>query len=117
MMFRFLTVSLLALLTGCGSTAIRKAKVAKAEITWFAKAASQQAAHLEWSLSHHCTCTRGKFDSPQCKRAAATALVVKVRAPWHKAMSLFNAGLSPKRPPKTPPALPALSTLCPGGSQ
>lgn len=103
------------LFLGCASTIVREGSVYRAEVTWFTQAATEQATLIEHFIQKHCTCTDGKFDAPVCEKAAKTALTAMVRAPWHKAMGLHNAGLADTRPPETPPIIPEPSTLCPGG--
>lgn len=116
-MSRFiLLLAFLPLTLGCGSRMTREAKVYKAEVTWFTQAATEQARHLEAFISKHCICVNGRFGDSLCERAAQTALTAKFRAPWHKAMGLFNAGLIETRPPANPPIIPDASSLCPGGS-
>lgn len=95
----------------CNDSIVRDAKVYKAEEGLKEQFALRLAGHVEHFISTSCTCTEGKLTDPKCKQAAKDALTAKVRAPYHKALSLHNAGLG-ERPSKEPPAVPSPDTLC-----
>lgn len=106
-------------LTGCPATVVRESKVFKTELTWFTSAATQQANHLTHFVATHpqCVCNEAKtaYIDPQCQKAAKTALTALHRAPWHRDMALYNAGMLKERPSKEPPVIPPVALLCKGG--
>ena len=119
-----LTLLLLALVVplvgaGCGDYVVRDEVVYKTELNFMEQTAFQPADKLvEW-INLSCKCAEGKFIEPNaalCKASAKLVVVVKARVPYHKAMMLYNASITEKRPPKDPPAVPETSTLCPGGN-
>ena len=101
------------------ATSVRLSKVLKAELQWFTSAAVQQANHLQHFVATHpqCKCDEGntRFLDPQCQKAARALLTALHRAPWHRDMALYNAGLLDVRPPKEPPVIPDPALLCEGG--
>ncbi len=107
------------LLTGCPSTVVRESKVFKTEMAWFTSAAVQQANLLQYFVTTHpqCVCNEDKtaYTDPKCQKAAKTLLTALHRAPWHKKMALYNAGMLKERPPKEPPVIPAVGLLCEEG--
>lgn len=101
-------------LLGCGSSAVRDAVVYQMELDQYESWATRQAALLKDFVKAHCSCNEAsEFTTKLCADSADFILTVEARAPWHRAMSLFNAGLSEERPAKVPPEIPASSTLCP----
>lgn len=101
-------------LAGCGSTVVREAKVFKTELMWFARASTEQAAQLRHFVAAHCVCNEGKtaFTDPNCQQSARLLLMAESRTDWHRQMALFNAQAIEKRPPKVPPEMPNVTTLC-----
>lgn len=111
-----LTLLLLMGVVGCTKHVVRDAAVYTTEMNQYDSWAKKQAGLLKEFLGEHCTCDAAKkFTTKRCSSSADYILTIEARADWHRAMSDFNAGLSEKRPPKDPPAIPANSTLCPGG--
>lgn len=110
-----LVASLFAL-TACGGngdTVVRDAATYRLELDWMEQAALQPVEALSVLVAQSCKCQDGQFTDQICKQAASHIVTVKARAPWHKAMALFNAGLLDERPSETPPEVPAAETLCP----
>ena len=103
-------------LAGCPSTVVRETKVLKAEMNWFNRASMQQAKLLRRLIETHpaCKCDEvgARFTEPLCQKAAKTLLTAQHRSPYHRDMALYNAGIIKKRPSRTPPAIPPVSTLC-----
>jgi hypothetical protein len=123
-MFRKLTLGLLVastlMLTGCPNRyVVRDAEVYKTELNQYDSWATQQAALLRKFVDANCACTEaGKFPTKDCESSADWLLTVESRHEWHKAMSLYNAGITEERPPKDPPVIPASSCplpAAPGG--
>jgi hypothetical protein len=107
-------VLLAALVGGCTEYVVRDAAVYQTELNQYDSWATKQAALLKGFMASSCTCDAGqKFTSTECADAADFVLTIEARHEWHKAMSLFLAGLTEDRPPKAPPEIPASSTLCP----
>ena len=116
-----LAVLLLALapfLLSCGGpSVVRDAQVYETELGFWEAASLQTATALKGFIAEYCVCEEGVFTTEMCEKAAKKALVVETRVPYHKAMALYNAQLLKKRPSKTPPVVPATSTLCPQVSE
>lgn len=108
-----LLIVLAGMISGCPSSVVRNADVYQTELDFMEQAAIQPTDSLEKLLRLHCTCVNGKFENPECEDAAHKILVVRARVPWHKAMMLFNAGITNTRPDPVPPVIPAPETLCP----
>lgn len=104
---------LLNLCLSCSSSIVRDKNVYQAELDLMEQMAIQPVESLDGFLDQCCMCIDGRWSSLVCEHAATLILVVKTRVPYHKAMMLYNAGLSKKQPPKQPPAIPAPETLCP----
>lgn len=102
-------------LTGCPNKyVVRDATVYRAELDQYESWSMKQAALLKEFVADHCQCDAAKkFTTKRCADSADFILTVDTRAAWHRAMSLFNAGLVEERPPETPPEIPPSSTLCP----
>lgn len=101
-------------LTSCGGQLVRDSRTYQVEVTFLTMAAMQQADLLKGFISTNCVCTSDKqFTTAQCQKAAKTVQVIQSRIPWHKAMMLYNGGLTETRPPIEPPAVPPPSELCP----
>jgi len=104
----------LVFVIGCAHSQIcREKTVYMSEISFFEQASLQQAEKLEWVIKTQCKCLDGDFVTDECRDIAKLVITVKTRIPWHKAMMLYNAGISESRPPETPPTIPPLQTLCP----
>jgi len=102
---------------GCGGTICRDKAVYEQETKFEAQMALQPAEQLLAFVKAHCACdAEGEFTTPECQKAAETALTATTRSPWHRDMALFNGGLLKERPPREPPVIPAAKTLCPGGA-
>ena len=98
---------------------MRESKVFKTEMTWFTSAALQQANALQHFMVTHpqCVCDedKTKFTDPQCQKTAKLLLTALHRAPWHRDMALYNAGVLKERPSKEPPIIPDPALLCETG--
>lgn len=106
----FLAVSL----GGCTKYIVRDSVTYQTELNQYDAWATKQAALLKDFMSTSCTCDdQGKFTTQECSDAADFVLTIEARHDWHKAMSLYLAGITDKRPAKVPPAIPPNSTLCP----
>jgi hypothetical protein len=108
------TLTALALLTvGCAHRyVVRDHDVYQAELNQYDSWATNQAALLRGFVTANCTCTEAAlFADKKCAESADWILTVEARHDWHKAMSLYNAGITEERPPKDPPEIPASS--CP----
>lgn len=100
-------------LTGCVPRIVREEAPYRAELDLTEQFALQPAARLAVRVQRECTCTPEKtFSEPSCEADAKLALVVQTRVPYHKAMALYNAGLTKDRPPVEAPAVPSPSSLC-----
>lgn len=101
-------------LAGCTKYVVRDTAVYQTELNQYDAWATKQAALLKGFLSEHCVCdAEKKFTTKPCADAADFVLTIEARAEWHKAMSLFLAGITEDRPPKDPPVIPPSSSLCP----
>ena len=110
-------VLLTALLGGCPQYIVRDATVYQTELNQYDAWATQQAALLKGFMVKACVCdAEKKFTTPECASSADFVLTIGARSEWHKAMSLYLAGITEKRPPKVVPVIPASSTLCPGAT-
>ena len=114
-MKKLLSILLLALVfTGCTEYIVRDTVVYQTELNQYDAWATTQAALLKGFMATSCTCDAAmKFVDPACAASADFVLTIEARHEWHKAMSLYLAGISDTRPPKVPPVIPASSTLCP----
>lgn len=99
--------------SSCNQTVVRDENAYKAELELMSQMSMQSAASLKKLIALECACENGKFTTKDCEKAADLVLVIETRLPWHKAMSLYNAGITKERPPKDPPKIPAIETLCP----
>jgi len=105
----------IATLMGCSHSQVcREKTVYESEINFMEQAAIQPVEKLEWFIKNYCQCEDdGMFVMDECREAARLAITVKTRIPWHKAMMLYNAGISTVRPPKNPPVILPPQVLCP----
>ena len=104
-MKRLLLFTAVLMLTGCPKHIVRDATVYQAEL-------------LRGFMAEQCECSdTGEFTTQVCADAADYVLTIEARAEWHKAMSLYNAGLTDEKPADTPPEIPASDTLCPNGGE
>ena len=101
------------LLVGCPDTVVRDKVTFGVEVDYAEKVAVDLSTSLKEFVKTSCACVDGKFTTPLCKTSAEQALVASTRAGWHKAMSLYNGGITKDRPAKSPPEVPAPETLCP----
>ena len=110
-----LLVLVMFMAAGCGSAVVRNEVTYRTEVNFMEQVALQQADQLTGFINISCPCrpSTGEFMTNQCRKAAKIVLTVRARVPWHKKMMLYNAGLLDKRPPRIPPAVPPLSTMCP----
>ncbi len=99
--------------SSCNSSVVRDEVTYKAELELTSQMALQSAASLKTLIALECVCKDNKFTTKDCEKAADTALVIEARMPWHKAMALYNAGITQERPAKEAPTIPAIETLCP----
>lgn len=100
----------------CNSV-VRDETVYKTELGFLEQTATQPADALVGWFNLFCKCEDGKFVGPtaeKCAKDAKLVQVIRARVPYHKAMMLYNASLTKKRPPKAPPAVPPATDLCPG---
>lgn len=103
---------------GCTQYVVRDTKVYQTELNQYDAWATKQATLLKWFVANHCVCNEAKeFTLPVCVQSADFILTIEARHEWHKAMSLFLAGITEKRPAKVPPEIPLNSTLCPNGGE
>lgn len=101
----------------CTKYIVRDTVVYQTELNQYDNWATKQAALLKGFMVQHCTCDASKqFTTQACSQAADYVLTIEARAAWHKAMSLYLAGITETRPSQEPPVIPANSTLCPGGN-
>jgi len=116
---RMRTILILGILSatvaGCTRYVVRDTEVYQAELNQYDAWATKQASLLKGFVTDTCLCAGDEFTTAECREAADFILTVEARAPWHKAMSLFLAGINDERPHQDPPKIPASSTLCPGG--
>ena len=104
------------LFAGCAHrSVIRDSNVYQAELNQYDNWATQQAKYLRGFIEEHCQCESEaegpQFDDAECEKAADYVLTIEARHAWHKAMSLWNAGLIEEEPAETPPAIAPLT--CP----
>ena len=97
----------------CNQHIVRDRTVFEAETNLAEQMALQPAEMLQVFLLRECTCDAGVWTTPECVEVAKLILTVVTRAPYHKAMALYNAGITDDRPPETPPEIPTPETLCP----
>ena len=111
---RKLIVASLLLTGACGAQVVRDSNTYQVEVEFMSMAAVQQSDQLKGFIKSHCQCgTDKQFTTEQCSKAAKTVQVIQSRVPWHKAMMLYNAGITSERPPAQAPAVPPASDLCP----
>ena len=117
-MKRLLLFTAVLMLTGCPKHIVRDATVYQAELDQYDNWATSQAELLRGFMAEQCECSdTGEFTTQVCADAADYVLTIEARAEWHKAMSLYNAGLTDEKPADTPPEIPASDTLCPNGGE
>lgn len=99
---------------GCTRYIVRDTVTYQTELNQYDAWAVQQAALLKGFMAETCTCdTKQVFTTQECRDAADFVMTIEARSEWHKAMSLYLAGINGERPPREPPAIPPSSTLCP----
>lgn len=109
----FLTLAFM----GCTKYVVRDTVVYQTELNQYDSWATKQAALLKGFMTKACVCdTKKKFTTKECADSADFVLTIGARSAWHKAMSLFLAGITEKRPSKEAPPIPASSSLCPGAT-
>ena len=107
-------VALLMLLPGCTKYIVRDTVVYQTELNQYDAWATGQAALLRTFVTAQCLCDAdGKFLDQKCSDSADYILTIESRAAWHKAMSLYLAGITEERPSEAPPEIPPSGTLCP----
>lgn len=98
------------------NTVVRDETVYKTELDFWEQTSKQPADKLvEW-INLHCKCKDKAWvgdNSTLCLKSAKLVQVVRSRVPYHKAMALYNASVTDKRPPKEAPKVPAHTDLCP----
>jgi hypothetical protein len=98
------------------NTVVRDETVFKTELDFWEQTSKQPADKLvEW-INKSCTCTDGAWsggNSDLCLKSAKLVQVIRTRVPYHKAMALYNASVTDKRPPKEAPKVPSHTDLCP----
>lgn len=103
---------------GCPQYVVRDTVAYQVELDQYNAWATKQADLLKGFVAKHCECdAEGVFTTDGCKLSADFILTIGARAEWHKAMSLYLAGIAEERPSKEPPAIPPSSTLCPGAPE
>jgi len=109
------TLMLVLGIEGCTKYVVRDTAVYQTELNQYDSWATKQAGLLKQGMTRteFCTCTEGKFTDKWCSDSADFILTIESRAAWHKAMSLYLAGVTEERPPEAPPAIPPSSSLCP----
>lgn len=111
-------ILVLAFLGGCTRYVVRDTVTYQTELNQYDAWATKQAALLKNFMAEACSCDAdGKFTSKECRDAADFVLTIEARSAWHKAMSLYLAGITDKRPAKEPPVIPPSSSLCPEGEE
>ena len=115
-MTRVLLILSAFMIVGAGcfhNTVVRDTKVVQTELNFFEQAASQQADMMESLIRSHpdCACVDGALPEGECLKAAKLLLTARVRVPYHKAMALYNSGITEERPPESPPAVPDPDTF------
>lgn len=78
---------------------------------WVARKWQLEAAGHLRELGSQCQCHNDQYVTSACHKAMDLALVLESRSDWHYRMSLFELGISPDRPDRVPPKIPAL--FCP----
>lgn len=112
------TMFLATAFTGCTKYVVRDQTVYQTELNQYDAWATKQAALLKGFMATSCTCDADKkFTTKECADAADFVLTIEARHEWHKAMSLYLAGITDDRPDKTPPEIPPSSTLCPAATE
>jgi len=111
------TLLLLTAMVGCTKYIVRDTTVYQTELNQYDAWATNQAALLKGFMAKDCVCDADKkFTTMVCRESADFVLTIEARAPWHKAMSLYLAGVNDERPGEEPPEIPPSSTLCPGAT-
>lgn len=110
------TVLMALAIGGCTRHIVRDATVYQTELNQYDAWATKQAALLKTFMAESCTCDASqRFTTRPCADAADFVLTIEARSAWHKAMSLFLAGISEERPAEVPPEISPSSSLCPKG--
>lgn len=110
----FLAALFLVGAVSCTSHVVRDPVVYQAELDQYDNWATKQATLLRGFVAQSCVCNAAKeFTTPECVLSADFILTIGARSAWHKAMSLYLAGITEERPPEVPPAIPPNSSLCP----
>jgi len=102
-------------LVGCPKQyVVRDSTVYQTELNQYDAWAVNQAALLKGFMESGCLCDDAQvFETKECRDSADYVLTIGARAPWHKAMALYNASITTERPPEVPPEIPPSSSLCP----
>lgn len=98
---------------GCGGVSVREPEVYEAEIEFVQAASDESVERLKALIEDYCVCQEGEFIHNVCEDAADTALVIESRMGYHLDFMLYLGGISEERPPKDPPEIPEIPTLCP----
>ena len=116
MRWTLILVAALLGLMSCTKYVVRDTVVYQTELNQYDNWATKQAALLKGFVGANCACDASKqFTTLSCSQAADYILTIEARAAWHKAMSLYLAGITETRPSAEPPVISESSTLCPGG--
>jgi len=110
------TILVAIVLLSC-SGSVRDSEVYSAEVNFMEAAATEQVERGMAMIDEYCVCdevlgVRG-FTSEECQNLAETILVVQYRMKYHLLFMEYLGGLHEKRPPKEPPEIPDVSSLCP----
>ncbi len=114
-MLRRILISSLVAIAGCKSVALRDVGVYRNEVAFFQLALEQDTELLASHLADgSCTCDAdGNWSSDVCETSALNVLVIRHRLAWHLAMMKYFIRDADTRPPKEPPEVPPVSSLCP----
>ncbi len=118
----FAVVVVPSIFFGCTKYVVRDTVAYQVELDQYNAWATKQAALLKEFVADPapaaCVCDADfKFTTERCAKSADYLLTVEARHEWHKAMSLYLAGISEERPSEAPPEIPANSSLCPGAPE
>jgi len=103
------------LMGGSCNTVVRDEVTYRTELDFLEQTSVQPTDRLAKWIDVSCKCEGGQFTDKWCADTARLVQVIRTRVPWHKAMMLYNASLTDKRPPKDPPEVPPATDLCPPG--
>ena len=110
-------IGLVLVFSGCKQVTVRDAGVYSEGLNFIDAASVEIVERGKALIERECECSDkivgvNGFTSSACHRFAETVLVIEARMKYHLEMMEYLGGLSGECPPRNPPDIPDVNTLC-----